>query len=333
MLEFLRKHQYGLMLVVAILTIIAFVFLYDKNTYGSNTVQRGSVLKVYKKGYNANELRKLDSYFDVAQQLGMTDLWQSLAGKRFVERVPIDFPANLIIIREKGREMGISPSDAQVEEELRSLPIFSPGGKYSPEQFNRVSSSLAGRGIVGSDLMQLTRDKITLDKIKELQMASFQPPSTEVEDKFAASNEEITAYALSGTIEDFKEKVEVTDEEIQQRYEDTKETLLTEERRKIEYVHFKSPEFPTPAMPVPEVGGGLDLKPSDAGSGMDGISLTPGKPAPAPEATAPETDEDPAADATEEEESRLRKSKKKNPAILQKMSQSSKTSSRKRLKR
>ena len=57
MLEFLRKHQYRLMLVVAILTIIAFVFLYDKNTYSQGTVRRGTAFKVYGKGYGPTTCR------------------------------------------------------------------------------------------------------------------------------------------------------------------------------------------------------------------------------------------------------------------------------------
>ncbi|MGI9240839.1 MAG: SurA N-terminal domain-containing protein [Verrucomicrobiales bacterium] len=248
MLEFLRKHQYGLMLVVAILTIIAFVFLYDKNTYSQGSVQRGTAFKVYGKGYGANYLQKLDSYFNLAQELGMQDLAMQLAGSRIVDnRLPLDFPINLMILRKEGRELGISPSNEEARKELEGLRAFADAsGRFDPTIFAARSKSLSERNIKDADLMQIMRDKITLDRVKELLASNFQPPVTEVEDVYAENNEEITAYALKRSLEDFSKDVTVSDEEIAARYEEDKETLLSEEKRKIEYVHFQAPIFPKP---------------------------------------------------------------------------------------
>lgn len=302
MLEFLRKHQYGLMLVVAILTIIAFVFLYDKNTYSQGPTQRGTAFKVYGKGYGANYLQKLDSYFNLAQELGLQDLAMQLAGNRIVDsRLPLDFPINLMILRKEGRELGISPSNEEARKELEGLQAFADSnGRFDPTIFAARTKSLSERNIKDADLMQIMRDKITLDRVKDLLASNFQPPVTEVEDDYAESNEEITAYALKRSLEDFRKDVQVTDEEIAARYEEDKETLLSEEKRKIEYVHFEAPIFPKPAPPAPSPipGSGIGLQSPGASTPNDPTSLfQPGTPKPAV------TEEPPAPDPSDEEAS------------------------------
>ena len=114
-----------------------------------------------------------------------------------------------------------------------------------------MSKRLSERNFKDADLMQIMRDKITLDRVKELLAANFQPPVTEVEDIYAQGNEEITAYALKRSLEDFRKEITVTDEEIAARYEEDKETLMSEEKRKIEYVYFQAPIFPKPTPPAP----------------------------------------------------------------------------------
>ena len=308
MLEFLRKHQYGLMLVVAILTIIAFVFLYDKNTYSQGPAQRGTAFKVYGKGYGANYLQKLDSYFNLAGELGMQDLAMSLYGSRVVDnRLPLDFPINLMILRKEGRELGISPSNDEARKELEALPLFATDGRFDPVKFAAMSKNLSERNIKDSDLMQIMRDKITLDRVKELLGANFEPPVTEVEDVYAQSNEEITAYALKRSLEDFSKEVTVSDEEIAARYEEDKETLLSEEQRKIEYVHFIAPDFPKPALPATNPsfpGAGMQIP--GAGAAMDPTSLLqPTKPPVTPLVPAadpsPSNSDEPAEETATEE--------------------------------
>ena len=251
MLEFLRKHQYGLMLVVAILTIIAFVFLYDKNTYGQGGGPRGTAFKIYGKGYDANQLQKLDNYFLLAQRLGMAQMAYELRGTRVVEGKPVDFPFNLMILRKEGRDLGISPSNEDVQKEVESMFVFQDPNtrKFDPARFKEVSESLTSRNFQNADINQIIKDKITLDKIKELLAANIQPPVTEVEDNYEKRNQKTTAYALMKKLEDYSKDVEVTDEEIKARFELEKDELLTEEKRELEYVIFQGPIFPKPEPP------------------------------------------------------------------------------------
>lgn len=301
MLEFLRKHQYGFMLVVAILVIIAFVFLYDKNTYSQGNVQRGTAFKVYGKGYGANYLQKLDSYYMLAGRLGMLDLADQLAGKRIKDGgLPLDFPTNLLILRKEARKLGISPSNEEARKELESLRIFADDtGRFDPTTFAAISKTLSDSNFKDADLMQIARDKITLDRVKELLSANFQPPVTEVEDVYASGNEEITAYALNRSLDDFLKEVTISDEEIAERYEEEKENLMSEEQRKFEYVHFQAPIFPKPSPPTPTPAAPLDL--GGAKPGNDPTSLIqPKKPVTIPtpvSETEPKTESEAEAEA------------------------------------
>ena len=55
----------------------------------------------------------------------MQDLAFQLAGSRIVEnRLPLDFPINLMILRKEGRDLGISPSNEEARKELEGLRVF-----------------------------------------------------------------------------------------------------------------------------------------------------------------------------------------------------------------
>ena len=269
MLEFLRKHQYGLMLVVAILTIIAFVFLYDKNTYGQGGGVRGTAFKIYGKGYNASHLQKLDNYYLLARELGLWELTSSLQGKRVVDGRPVDFPLNLMILRKEARELGISPSNDDVQKEIEEMRIFMDPAtqKFDPTRFKRISENLTGRNFQNADITQIIRDKITLDSVKKLLAANTLPPVPEVEDMYNIRNEKITAYALKRALEDHLEDAKASDDEIKQRYDDTQETRMTDEQRQIEYVIFQAPVYPTPA---PSNQGSPNSESPETGSGKIG---------------------------------------------------------------
>jgi len=282
MLEFLRKHQYGLMLVVAVLTIIAFVFLYDKNTYGQGSARRGTAFKVYGKGYNENHMRELDSYYELGGRLGLSDMLMALrGGKRDDERdLWLDFPMNLHILRKEARDMGITPSNADAEKEIRSM--FSDSGSYNAEAFESAKEDLLRRGYHDSDIIQIVKDKVAFDRVRELLLANFQVSSTIVDDQYANRNEKVTAYAISMPLAKHLEAVTVSEEEIKERYEEDKLELMTDEKRKIEYVHFEAPTFPKPPPPpkppVRVPGAGPKKLPDNFLDGINLDSPTPGAP-------------------------------------------------------
>ena len=80
MLTFIRRYQYGLMLVVAIVVIIAFAFLYDANNYRSPEAR--TAFTVNGKTYNMADLDRMRNTYDLTRQLGLFDLLRDLVGKR-----------------------------------------------------------------------------------------------------------------------------------------------------------------------------------------------------------------------------------------------------------
>ena len=73
MLAFLRKHQYGLMLFVAIIVIIAFTFFYNPNDRSSYGEQ--DAFWIDGEGYNANEVSRIGRQLELATtSLGYFDM-------------------------------------------------------------------------------------------------------------------------------------------------------------------------------------------------------------------------------------------------------------------
>ncbi len=248
MLTFIRRYQYGLMLVVAIVVIIAFAFLYDANNYRSPEAR--TAFTVNGKTYNMADLDRMRNTYDLTRQLGLFDLLRDLVGKR-QDGSPQDFIYNLLILRDTAVEMGVSATDEEIEEKIRNLYPFRPRGKFDQALFDNFKTRLGSFGFTTSDLYQLVGDSVTLEKMKDLLAANFKPASTEVDDAYTAKYQKIGAYRIDFDADTYAKDIEVTDDEIKEYYEENKETLKSEPKRSVEYVHFKEPKFEDPKPPNP----------------------------------------------------------------------------------
>ena len=318
MLEFLRKYQYGLMFVVAVVVIIAFAFLYDSNSYGSQRVTKA--FTVYGDDYTDADVARGRATFELSQRLGMYEFLGSLYGQRR-DGSPQEFIYQHIILKKKALEMGLHASTEAIEEEIRSLRPFQFQGSFDQTAFDNFKSNLGSFGYTVQDLYDLVGDAVVLEKLKELLGANFVAASTEVDDNFLSRYQKVQSYKVVLKKEDYAKDIAVTDEEIAEFYEKNKANLMSDAQRAVEYVHFIAPKFedPKPATPpgfpggltppemlrapddtkdplaIPDLGD-LDSKPGSGESAEDTltkeIDLTPNEedptPAPTPEAGAEE---------------------------------------------
>lgn len=245
MLEFLRRQQTWLMIIIAVIVIVAFAWLYDPN--------RGALedpdvaLRLYGRDYRQTEVQQVAKGYEVAQMLQLGALTEVLsrADQRFSqsdEGVPSDFIINLIILRKEASEHGIAVSDAEIETAIKELPILQNNGAYDPARWNMLLAALGQRGLDTRNIFTTVGDSLLVEQALSLFGAGIRPSATETEKVYdhLYSTIEGSAYTLARA--DFETGVTATDEEIEKFYEENRETLLTDERRRIDYVFFPSPE-------------------------------------------------------------------------------------------
>ena len=113
MLTVIRKNQQVLMLVIAIMTIIAFIWLYnptDKfHKFGSN-----DVVSIYGRVVQRAQIDYQVRGYQLALALGLTDFVRDLGGLGGSEETSIsDFILNLFVIQHQAPEMGINLSSGR----------------------------------------------------------------------------------------------------------------------------------------------------------------------------------------------------------------------------
>lgn len=249
MLALIRKHQYGIMLVVAIIVIIAFTFLYDPNRDQIGAQQGG--ITVMGDSYSQKEIQGILRSTGLAQTLGppASQLpWElGYLDRRFGGPEPTDQIVNTLLVRKKSEELGIHVSDADVEEYVKTkLSNFQVNGQFDPGKW---TDYLAGFGIGGEkgdrsqrEIFTAVKDVIRFDKLKALLGAN--QPASALELDWGYNKD----YTQTTAAEVFFPSSEITveepsDDQIKTYYDNNAESeeMLSEEKRGLVYTFIPGP--------------------------------------------------------------------------------------------
>jgi hypothetical protein len=266
MLAFLRKHQYGILLVVAVLVIIAFTFWGDFTSRGRNPadVREGKALTVLDTTFPPEEVDEINRTYRALANLQSADPRSRFADPIFMHvmtvenlsrqvvnmdeqegRVPTDFLLNTAIIRTQARQLGVSASEAACEEFIQTLPRFQDPktGKFDPTLWSTFKDAYGGStGARVRDIYAAVSDIIIFDRLFDLIGGEFPPSKTEVDWAYASRHQKINSNVISFAKKAY-ENPEVTDEEIKAYYEKEKDSpeLMSEEKRSLHYVLVPKP--------------------------------------------------------------------------------------------
>jgi hypothetical protein len=241
MLTVIRKNQQVLMLVIAIMTIIAFIWLYnptDKfHKFGSN-----DVVSIYGRVVQRAQIDYQVRGYQLALALGLTDFVRDLGGLGGSEETSIsDFILNLFVIQHQAPEMGIRPSDAAVEGAIKSLPQLQTDGVFDPTKYATfLQEQLAPRGFTERQMEETVRDSL---KVRELRSVVTSPVAVGVDQVREAARvyQAVTAQILRFDRSDFKKDANVSTEELTTFYAKNKQGLQSPEKRNFSYVTFELP--------------------------------------------------------------------------------------------
>lgn len=238
MITIFRKNQRILMLIVAILTIIAFAWLYNPDIK-SGPSGPGYVAEIYgKKMSQADVDRKVKS-FSLALAMQQFDLIGALGGMAENENEALtEFVFNLIVLQKQAEEMGISPTNEQVADRIKRITVFQTDGQFDPRKYAMfVEEQLGPKGFTELQLEDVVRDTLRLETIRAVIGAPVAVGESELKDAAKVLQKakfEVVRFARK----DFLDQAVVKDEEVQGFYNVRKPTLLSNETRVVEYVEF-----------------------------------------------------------------------------------------------
>jgi len=247
MIHIFRKNQRVMMLVVAILTIIAFIWLYNPDTKSGN-VGPNSVAQIYDRNVTQADIDREIRNYGLALTMGQLDLISSLGGTAENENVALsEFIWNLQVLQHQAKELGIHPTDTQVAERIKTLPVFSTDGQFDPRKYAAfIESQLGPKGFTQLQLDEVIRDSLRLERIRNIIGAPVSVSEAEVEEAgrvFQKVDVQRIQFPLAGT----ESAVSVTAEEVQGFFTRNQNSLIAPETRAVEFVEFTPPAGQPPA--------------------------------------------------------------------------------------
>ena len=225
MISILRKNQRVLMLIVAILTIVAFIWLY--NPANTRKLGTNTVATIYGRNLSQADIEREVKSFQLALALGQFQLLEDLGGMGQDENRALEqFVWNRLVIQHQARDLGIEPTDSQVADRIRNIPAFQVNGQFDAGKYKAfVAEQLGPRGFTEVQLENVIRDALRAERLKTVVI--FQKVSAEVV-RF-----DLAATAVPS---------ELTDEELKTFFGQNQPTLIMPETRSVDYVRFAIPE-------------------------------------------------------------------------------------------
>jgi peptidyl-prolyl cis-trans isomerase D len=240
MINLLRKNQRGLMLVVAILTIVAFIFLYNTSQLDELATTRPP--KIYGQTLSPGALERQAKNYQLTLALGQYDLVSKLGGTGADQEASLsEFVWNLLILQHQARALGVEPTDAQVADRIKEVAVFQTDKQFDPLKYRAfLSEQLAPRGFTEHQLEEVMRDSLRLERIESIVASPVAVGDKEIREA-ARVLQPVTAEFVRFNAEDAAKGVQVGQEEIAGYFERNQANLNSKETRAVRYVSFELP--------------------------------------------------------------------------------------------
>ena len=229
MLQNIRQKITGPMALV-VLALLCIPFIFVGYNYGGMT-QAGFAVKVNGQEIPARQIR-------VAYQNQAARIREQLdeippALEQQLRQAAYEGVIRSTLLTQYLREQGYRVSDAAVQQSIRELPVFQENGQFSFELYQGL---LASRGIAPASFEADQRRSLQIDQLQSaVETTAFSTPS-ELRRYIELERETRTISYLEFGIEDFLDRVEIGEEELQAYYDENPELFRTPASVTFDYI-------------------------------------------------------------------------------------------------
>lgn len=243
MFEFIRTHQKLMQILLAILIVPSFVFVgvsgYDSAGDNANTLAKVDGHALTRQEWEQAQRKQLDNF---RQRMGPQFDQKMFDTPEFRQRVLDDLITEKVIVAEASRNhLTVSQAKLQkmILEAIKDVPgIFKADGSIDLDVYRRILAQ--SQGLTPEGYQQLVLKSETSQQVGgSVALSGFVPRAVakQVSD-FGAQEREVQELALP--VQQFMDKVKVTDEMVKAFYDKNAKLFETPEQAKIEYVVFNS---------------------------------------------------------------------------------------------
>jgi peptidyl-prolyl cis-trans isomerase D len=233
MLQQIRDRTTGLIagFIVALIAIpFAFFGIESFRSDGGDPV----VAKVGgQKIYESQFKRAFDQRYQQLVSLMGENFRADMLDQNRLRKSVLDEMTRETMLKQFTASEGYQVDDATIFTALTSDPAFQKDGKFDPETYRNV---LASAGYTPDRYEKQLRDSLQVNQMRDALVETTFVTDVQVDQALRLDNEERTVqYALFETAR-YRDRVTVSQDEIQQRYDETRESYQAPERIKLDYI-------------------------------------------------------------------------------------------------
>ncbi len=246
MVNLLRRFQKPLMIVITLLVIVSFTVFYS-NTDFMDQGSENRVGSVYGRNFSQAQYMREGRKYELCQYV-LFELWQSLIQPATnADEAMNNFVWNSVVLRHEADQLGIRPTDAEIEETIKGLPPFQTNGVYDSLKYNQfVQNALNPRGLMPDTLEEMAGNDVRLRKLKALLGTTLAASPTEIREMFELRHRKLETQVVRFDFAEFLKAQAPSEEDAKKAYEERKSTLKTDELRKVKFVAFSIPNVEKP---------------------------------------------------------------------------------------
>ncbi len=235
MINLIRKHQQALMVMITVLVIIAFVWFYN-GTRSVDKIGTDRVAIMYGRSVSRTDIDREARRYQIALELGLYDVVRGL-GTLDQNQQTDNFVFNIVVLRHEAKLLQIEPTDEEVKNAMLELPAFQTNGTFDARKLTSfVSEKLMPRGFTETQIDDLMRDKVRLAKVKSVVTSVADITPTEFRSAYELQHQKTQASVLRLKLADLAATVQVSDDDVKKAYEQRKDSLKSDEIRKVKFV-------------------------------------------------------------------------------------------------
>jgi len=236
MFNSIRKNQQWLMALVTIVIIVAFVFLYNQTDL--EKLGSSSMGSAYGKKVTSLDFSKASRQFEIARELQLFELLQTLAVGPSREPAE-EYFWNTQVLRNQAALLQIEPSDDAVAQRIKELPAFQKDGQFDLATYQQfVTVALTPRGFTTNQLEELIRDELRLKTLHDLVSSASVVPEGEVREAFANAYRKRHLQVVKLSSKSFENVSAPTADEIKAHFDKNQAQFQSDEKRALKYVAF-----------------------------------------------------------------------------------------------
>ncbi len=243
MLNLLSKNVQNIIIKI-ILGLIVLVFMFWGFSGGYNT--RTSVVIASVNGREISRVEHEQAYdrmlsnFKNQMKQFQGDMSNELLEKLNIRQRALDELIKKILLQQEAKNLNFVVNNKEIKDAIKNYPEFQENGRFSLE---RYMFTLKQNRIRPVEFENSRRDMLLLAKVENIITDSVQVSDIEALNEYKRRNEKVSINYLKFNPVDFKDKVEVTDDELKAYFNENAASFNIQPKVKTEILAFENDAF------------------------------------------------------------------------------------------